>query len=69
MDYVKETSSFFLLISVGELARSQVPVKAKVQEKVRWNIDVQNIGFGYYNMPLVSHCNTVKASYHNDGIW
>lgn len=56
MDYVKETSSsyaqFFLPISVGEVARSRVLVKAKVQEEVRWGIDVQNKGFGYYNILL-----------------
>ena len=73
LDYVKETSSsyarFFLPISVGELASSRVLVKAKVQEEVRRGIDVQNKGFGYYNMSLFFHYTTAKASYRNDGIW
>lgn len=55
LHYVTETFSsytqVFLQTSVGELARSRVLVKAKVQEKVRQGIDVQNKGFGCYKMP------------------
>lgn len=73
LHYIKETFSsyaqVFLQTPVGELARSRVLVKAKVQEKVKRGIDVQNKGFGYYKMPFFfPHYTTAKATYDNDGI-